>query len=84
MKAKLRKLLAQGRRGLLVKSYPNPFADYLGKVEQVGIDGMEQGQQLVRGQETVCLPGFRVNGQAAVRFGYRSGGGEMCGLVRSS
>ena len=47
METKLRHLLPQGRCGLVFELNPNPLADHLGEIEQVGIDGVQQGQNLV-------------------------------------
>ena len=49
METKLRQLLPQSRGGLLFELNPNPLADNLGEIKQVGIDGVQQGQNLVGG-----------------------------------
>ena len=47
MEAKLRQLLSETGGGLLFELHPNPFSYNLGEIEQVGIDGVQQGQNLV-------------------------------------
>ena len=47
METKLRQLLPQSRGGLLLELNPNPLADNLGEIKQVGIYCVQQGQNLV-------------------------------------
>ena len=52
METKLRQLLPERRGGLVFELHPNPLANHLGEIEQVGIDGVQQGQNLVGGQSS--------------------------------
>ena len=66
MKAKLRQLLPQSGGGLLFELNPNPLADNFGEIEQVGIDGVQQSQNLVGGHGAILHPRFRINRQTIV------------------
>jgi len=66
METKLRQLLPQCGGGLLLELNPNPLADYLGEIKQVGINCVQQGQNLIGGQCPVSLPCFRINRQTRV------------------
>lgn len=80
MEAKLGQLLPDLGGGRLFERHPNPFADNLGDAVNVGQAG-EQGVQHLRGwQCPVLLPGFRVNGQAAVWLRRWRGCAWCCGF----
>ena len=66
METKLCQLLPERRGGLFFELNPNPLADNLGEIEQVGIDGVQQGQNLVGGHGAILHPRFRINRKTAV------------------
>ena len=43
METKLRQLLAECGGGLVFELHPDPLADNLGEIEQVGVDRVQQG-----------------------------------------
>ena len=66
METKLRKLLANLGGGCFAELHPNPLADNLGEIEEVWINGVQQGQNLVGGHGAVFLPCLGINRQARV------------------
>ena len=82
METKLRQLLPQSRGGLLFELNPNPLADNLGEIKQVGIDGVQQGQNLVGGHGAVFLPRLGINRQTRVNALRLRRAGRLLGSLR--
>jgi hypothetical protein len=59
--SKLRQLLPMRAAWAFLELNPNPLADHLGEIEQVGIDGVQQAQNLVGGHGAVFLPCLGIN-----------------------